>query len=135
MDANPIRAGGDVKRRRGTAIVETERGILLTAMGRGGFLLPGGGADRGETRFRAAIRELEEETGLQAYEAKVLFQHDSYHHRHTVVLVKASGTPSPTKEISKIAYYTPETGDALDISRGTRDILDKYYEWKSSAGH
>ena len=37
-------------RRRGTAIVETERGILLTA-GQPGkpFILPGGGAKRGET--------------------------------------------------------------------------------------
>ena len=119
-----------MKRRRGTAIVETERGVLLTAMGNGEFLLPGGGADRGETRFRAAIRELEEETGLLAYDAKVIFHHDSYHHKHTVVLIKASGHPEPTKEISEIAYYTPVTGYALDISQGTRDILHKYYEWK-----
>ena len=119
-----------MKRRRGTAIVETEKGILLTAMSQGGFLLPGGGADHGETRFRAAIRELEEETGLLAYDAKVLFHHESHHHKHTVVLIKASGSPKPTKEISKIAYYTPDAGDSLDISQGTRDILLKYYEWK-----
>ncbi len=119
-----------MKRRRGTAIVDTERGVLLTSMGRGEFLLPGGGADSGETRFRAAIRELEEETGLLAYEAKVIFHHDSYHHKHTVVLIKAGGHPEPTKEISKIAYYTPGLGESLDISQGTRDILRKYYEWK-----
>ena len=53
-----------MKRRRGTAIVETEHGVLLTAMSKGGFLLPGGGTNHNETRFRAAIRELEEETGL-----------------------------------------------------------------------
>jgi len=39
------------KRRRGTAIIETDKGILLTAMSRGDFLLPGGGADKGESRF------------------------------------------------------------------------------------
>jgi hypothetical protein len=46
-------------RRRGTAIVETAHGILLTA-GRPGkpFILPGGGARRGESRFMAALRKL-----------------------------------------------------------------------------
>lgn len=46
-------------RRRGTAIVETKRGILLTAGRRGRFILPGGGANRGESRFVAALRELD----------------------------------------------------------------------------
>mgnify|MGYP001595728927 CR=1 FL=1 len=36
-------------RRRGTAIVETEKGILVAA-GRGKFLLPGGNAKRSESR-------------------------------------------------------------------------------------
>ena len=52
-------------RRRGTAIIETERGIILTAGHRGSFILPGGGAERGESRFVAAIRELKEETGIE----------------------------------------------------------------------
>ena len=49
-------------RRRGTAIVETGREILLTA-GRHGrpFILPGGGAKRDESRFVAALRELTED--------------------------------------------------------------------------
>ncbi len=50
-------------RRRGTAIVETNKGILLTS-GKGRvFILPGGGARRSESRLRAALRDLEEETG------------------------------------------------------------------------
>ncbi len=90
------------KRRRGTAIVESSRGILLTSMSKGPYLLPGGGARRGETRFRAAIRETEEETGLRAYYAKILFQHESHSHRHTVVLVKARGTARPRQEVKYI---------------------------------
>jgi NUDIX domain. len=63
-------------RRRGTAIVETERGILLTA-GRTGkpFILPGGGTKRGESRFMAALRELTEETHLLPYSAQIIFKH------------------------------------------------------------
>jgi 8-oxo-dGTP diphosphatase len=42
-------------RRRGTTIVETEKGILLTAGPSGSFILPGGGTERGESRFMAAL--------------------------------------------------------------------------------
>lgn len=116
-------------RRRGTAIVETEKGILLTAMNKT-FLLPGGGADRGESRFRAAIRELEEETGLLAYEAKVIFRYESSFNRHTVVLIKASGTPRPKHEVKRIDYYKP--GKKIRMSKSTKEIIDKYYEWKEN---
>jgi len=116
------------KRRRGTAILETEKGILLTAMSRGTFLLPGGGANKGESRFRAAIRELEEETGLMANYAKIIFQHESHSHEHTVVLVKTRGTPKPKHEIKYIDYFKP--GKNIKISKGTKGIIKKYYKWK-----
>jgi len=117
-----------MKRRRGTAIVETPKGILLTAMSRGTYLLPGGGANKGESRFRAAIRELEEETGLMANEAKIIFNHESHSHKHTVVLIKARGTPKPRQEVKYIAYFKP--GCKLKLSTGTKDIIKKYYVWK-----
>lgn len=119
------------KRRRGTAIVETSKGILLTAMSGGTFLLSGGGANKGESRFRAAIRELEEETGLTAYYAKIIFKHESHSHRHTVVLIKAKGTPRPKNEVKYIDYYQPEKD--IKISKGTKDIIKKYYEWKNGS--
>ena len=119
------------KRRRGTAILETDKGILLTAMSRGTFLLPGGGANKGESRFRAAIRELEEETGLMANYAKIIFRHESHSHEHTVVLVRAKGTPKPKQEVKYIDYYKPEKN--IKISKGTKEIIKKYYEWKNGA--
>lgn len=118
------------KRRRGTAIVETSKGILLTSMG-GTYLLPGGGANKGESRFRAAIRELEEETGLMANEAKIIFRHESHSHEHTVVLIKAKGTPKPKHEVKRIDYYLP--GKSLKVSTGTKDIIKKYYAWKNGS--
>jgi len=126
------------KRRRGTALVETEKGILVTA-GRGGvFLLPGGGANRGESRTKAAMRELREETGLKPYYAKYLFRHrgrvsKSHGHgyfqdHHTVCLIKAHGTPSPRHEIKYVAFYKP--GSGVRISGITREIIEKYYSYK-----
>ncbi|WP_067048329.1 NUDIX domain-containing protein [Methanofollis ethanolicus] len=55
---------GAYDRRRGTAIIESQRGILVVTHGnRGAYLLPGGGAREDELQIIAAIRELKEETG------------------------------------------------------------------------
>jgi len=118
-------------RRRGTAIVDTDKGILLTAMSDGMFLLPGGGAEKGESRFRAAIRELEEETGLIANYAEIIFRHESHSNEHTVVLIKAKGIPRPKREVKYIDYYTPRK--YIKMSPGTKDIIKKYYAWKNES--
>jgi len=130
------------KRRRGTAIVEVEEGILVVAGRSKVFLLPGGGANRGEPRIKAAMRELREETGLKPYYAKYLFRHrggvsKSHGHgyfqdHHTVCLIKAHGTPSPRHEIKHVAYYKP--GSGIHISGVTREIIEKYYAYKKRSG-
>ena len=130
-----------IKRRRGTAIVETEHGILLTAGRRGKpFILPGGGAERGESRFVAALRELTEETGLLPYAAEIIFKHKGkirstisgrhkFQDQHTVCLVKASGVPRPGGgDAKRIGHYYP--GCDVWISATTKEIIEKYYEWK-----
>lgn len=126
------------KRRRGTAIVETEKGILVTAGSSRVFLLPGGGANKHETRMQAAMRELREETGLKPHYIKYLFRHVGRVHKshghgyfqdhHTVCLVNANGTPSPHREIKYIAYYKPSSG--VHVSDVTREIIEKYYAYK-----
>lgn len=108
---------GVKKRRRGTAIVETEEGILVTAGRSKVFILPGGGANKHETRIEAAMRELREEIGIRAYYAKYLFRHVGRVHRshghgyfqdhHIVCLVKAQGEARPWHEVEHIAYYKP----------------------------
>lgn len=126
------------RRRRGTAIVETEKGIIVVAERRGVFLLPGGEARKHETRTQAAMRELREETGLQPYSAQFLFHHrgcvhDSYGHgyfrdHHTVCLVKARGTARPHREIEYVEYYRPSSG--IHVSGVTKEIIDRYYVYK-----
>jgi 8-oxo-dGTP pyrophosphatase MutT (NUDIX family) len=112
---------GAYERRRGTALIDTPKGILVVRQGRARFLLPGGGARKGESRLEAAIRELREETGLIAYDVHFLFEHQ----RSKVFLVKANGTPHSRNEISQIGYYTRDA--LIPLSSNTKLIIEKYW--------
>lgn len=121
-----------IVRRRGTAIIDTSRGILVAA-GRGRlFLLPGGGANRGESREKATIRELREETHLKAYYWKYLFTYHEPNERqrkvrnlHKVFLVKAKGTARPNHhDVHHIAFW--HEGSDIKLSRTTTKIIQKY---------
>jgi len=127
-----------IVRRRGTAIVDTPKGILVASGRRKLFLLPGGGAEKWESRRRATIRELKEETGLKAYTWKYLF---TYHepkytdegkkrkirNLHKVFLIDASGNPKPNyHDVKHIDFWKPNSG--LNLSRTTKKIIEIYLE-------
>ena len=126
-------------RRKGVAPVDTSKGILVVAGRRKVFTLPGGGADNGESRKHAAMRELEEETGLKTKKRTYLF---SYHggRWHTgrgsvknhakVFLINAYGNAKPRHEIKHIAYWNPDS--KIKISRRTKWIIEKYLDMKKS---
>ncbi len=132
------------KRRRGTAIVETPKGILLVAGKSGIFILPGGGAKYNEGMLEGAVRELREETTLKAYNARYLFDYVGRIHRsryggqfqdyHNVFLVRANGVPKPSKEIREIAYYStdiPIRESPLRLSKTTIEIIERFYQYKN----
>ena len=121
------------KRRRGTAIVEYEQGVLVVTMNGKAYLTPGGGANRNESRMQAAIREIKEETGLAPYFSMALFRYSgpkrkTHQNVHTVYYIKTNGVPKPSKEITRIAYYTP--GSTLILSTETREIIERFYAYK-----
>lgn len=121
-------------RRKGVVIIKRERGILVVKGNQGSYMLPGGGADRGETRRQAAIRELKEETGLSVRQIKEIGKYKgrkfkSFSGRDIINIgkvfkAKATGIPKPMGEIKKVAYWKP--GSRIRISPGTRKIIDKY---------
>ena len=118
--------------RRGTAIVETTKGILLVKEATDGrYALPGGQAKQGESRLNAAIRELYEETGLQAIIAKELFPFttNSVSGRqtdHKAILIKAKGDLSMTGsftakgtsyEVLGVGFFNLKYLNQPDLSR------------------
>jgi 8-oxo-dGTP diphosphatase len=125
-------------RKRGTAIVETEKGILLVAGKSKNFMLPGGATERHEMRVHASMRELNEETGLKPIYAEPIFHYEGKVHNgyngkfkdyHTVCIVKAKGHPKPKSEIKYIAYHTGNDSK-INLSNSTKEIIEKYLKWK-----
>ncbi len=127
-------------RKRGTAIVDTPKGILVASGRRKVFLLPGGGTERKskESRRQAAMRELREETGLKAYSSKYLFTYNEgkYYpdgrkrkivNLHKVFLIKARGHARPRQEVKHLAYY--KDGN-INLPYNTKQIVEKYLELK-----
>jgi 8-oxo-dGTP diphosphatase len=113
------------KRRRGTAVVDTSKGIVVVSMSGRTYSLPGGGARRGESREKATIRELREETGLIAADCSYLFEYTSFSTCHKVFLINCDGTPEPRHEIKHVAYFNPNNS-RITISYTTQKIIDRY---------
>ncbi|MDP2666833.1 MAG: NUDIX domain-containing protein [Candidatus Diapherotrites archaeon] len=111
-------------RRRGTAIVDIPgKGILLASDKHRTFMLPGGGAGKGESRRRAAIRELEEETDLETVSCEFLFEVNTSVN-HKVFLIKPKGYERPKNEIKYLVWWNQ--GDKIKMSNGTKKILNFY---------
>ena len=126
--------------RRGAAIVETKKGILVVAWKdkSKGFMIPGGRAEFLETRKKAAIRELYEETRLKAEKAEYIADFIGPVHKNEkgklqrnhskIYLIEASGKPIPSSEIKHIAFWTPKS--SIKLMKGAKEVLDLYLEKK-----
>lgn len=130
-------------RKRGTALVETPEGILLTLEGNvNDLFLPGGAVEAGETELEAAIRELREETCLEAEFAVPLFRFNSSVNRHFVCYIRATGSPALGHGVKYLGHlkegqlipivWQPgfESLLASQISQSTQAIIQLYHRFR-----
>ena len=114
-------------RRRGTAIVDFPEGILVVSESGNRYSLLGGNARKDESRKKAAIRELVEETGLKALDCVLLFEYvgKSTHKdvkggffktAHKVFLVKIEGVPKPRREVKHVRFFDGSNVTLHDLS-------------------
>ncbi len=123
-----------ILRRKGSAIIDTNKGILVVSGRSKRFMLPGGGAEKWESRKRASIRELQEETGLRTKEIKYLFEYlgEKWHNfsgkevrnATKVFLIQAEGEPKPRHEIKHLAFWKPES--KINLTSGTKKVIERY---------
>ena len=148
-----------VKRPRGTAIIETEKGIILHKGERGeGYILPGGEIEtaavkglkgikaKGESALEGTIREIYEELGLKPSKSTYLFEKEGAEtslyslpggrqrwwskNIYSVFEFKTKGRPKlKSREVKDIIYYKP--GMKVKLSKDTEAILNKYFKLKA----
>ncbi|KQX74782.1 NUDIX hydrolase [Aeromicrobium sp. Root472D3] len=108
------------------AVVIVGERILLTRISpvgypAGSWTLPGGGVDHGESPHDAVVRELHEETGLQAISSRLVDVHDvhvvaegrddrweDYHGVHLLYAVEVDPTVEP---------HVVDVGGTTDVAR------------------
>ena len=123
-------------RKRGVAIVEFKKGILVVSTDGKKFMLPGGGAKRFESRKKATIRELYEETGLKTKYIKYFFQFTGkkwHNHKNKLVkndtkvfIVKTLSKPNPKNEIKYLKFWKPKS--KISLTPGAKEAIERYLD-------
>ncbi|MGY2892673.1 NUDIX hydrolase N-terminal domain-containing protein [Deinococcus sp. UYEF24] len=109
------------------AVVMREgRVLLIRRRDSGLWALPGGLVDVGDTLAGAAVRELQEETGLLGRAERYLGYFDSrrvgsrlrFQMFHHSFLVEAQGEPGPSNETFEAAFFAPDALPEMHFEHG-----------------
>jgi ADP-ribose pyrophosphatase YjhB (NUDIX family) len=112
------------------AVVVAGRILLVRERSDGGWTLPGGWADPGESPSEAVIREVREESGLAVRATKLIALYDRArqgHPPHAEYIYKAifacelsgPGRPRPSDETDAVAFFAPSAIPGLSLGRTT----------------
>ena len=119
------------------AIIETAGGIVLIKRKNPppGWAIPGGFVDYGETLEEAAVREAQEETGLDIKLVRQLHTYsdpgrDPRHHTvSTIFIATASGIPVAADDAKEAGIFTKDNLPD-EIAFDHKRILEDYFSGK-----
>lgn len=126
------------------ALFDTAGGILLIRRSDNGlWAMPGGACEVEETAAAGALRELREETGVEAAAVALLGVWDSrlhgsrsalHHYSHVFLCRHVAGTPHPTAEATEVGYFAPTDLPPLSYGHRTRvpQVCALYQTWTTS---
>ncbi|MDJ0622411.1 MAG: NUDIX hydrolase [Desulfocapsaceae bacterium] len=101
-----------------------------------GWALPGGFVDYGESYEKAALREAEEETGLQVLNLKQFHTYSEpgrdsrFHTASTVYIAQATGTPKAGDDAGEAELF--ERTNLPELAFDHAKILQDYYTYRDS---
>ena len=120
------------------AVFREDRILLVLERTDGGWTLPGGWADVGESPAEATVREVREESGYETRAVKLLAVYDRDRHGHPPIPFHAykiffkcelmGGEPALSHETAGVDWFGEEGLPALSTSRVTEAQIHRFFE-------
>lgn len=110
---------------RATVICERDSEVLFVRKPQAKWSLPGGRLKSGEAFAEAAVRELQEETGLNTEQVLYVFEFDAGRTLHHVfeAAVPYAERAVAQNEIEDCVWYSLHDVQDLDMSEATKTII------------
>lgn len=119
---------------RATVICRKDDLILYVRKPKSRWALPGGKIENGELPADAAVRELEEETGLAVEDLVYLARYQKDGTTHFVFLcnLASADEPIPANEISECKWQQKKRVQKLNASPATKAIVKAFAAFKTA---
>ncbi|MFJ2479254.1 NUDIX hydrolase [Pseudomonas sp. NPDC087598] len=117
---------------RATVICRKDDQVLYVRKTKSKWTLPGGKIESGETPVQAAVRELEEETGLIAEDLTYLARYEKNDTVHFVFIfmLQSGEKPSPKNEIAACKWSPRRRVHAIESSPVTKAIVKMFADFQ-----
>ncbi len=119
-------------------VIQDGKVLLVRERSDGGWTLPGGWADVGDSPSEAIEREIREESGYEAKAVKLLALYDRNKHGHTPIPYHAykaffrceivGGSPALSSETDGVDFFASDELPPLSVDRVTAAQITRFFD-------